>query len=517
MDWAKTALGLRDHAISVFQDEGNAPQVRARAYLYADVMQHFVGEDHPRPKCLPSIEAYQRAMIALVINAYVRQGMIAGELSYDAEKFLGWVRAVQAGPSQELLQETLQTMGEHMWPFMESYEGTFIDNDTTHEINRSVALHAFAVLTALFVDAGIKHAEAPVLKLLETPPDQWETPENMAPLLERVTALFSAKRSESGEWMEFDPSPSIIGFAHLESEKAFIFDLDMEEADRIIDLDFDQMAHSQEQLFEGIKDATIAIKEGNYPFLRGRKLACYRVGKEGILPRAPASGHEESGERLVIDSDGLPELPEDFEEHSRAALDEIGLMDPALRDLRMKYDFALLQSNGRDVLIHMQSLGQSGLGLLQRLRYGDNPLTKIVAGSVFDNDDFFSGTVMNVFGCPPDVIYGESPLTRALEEGKFETACAIMTHIGDQYSAAEELGQSWVQYKNTLADQGLPYFTWQVMNTVMYEADAEKHAEALLTIQPDENPGTWVGYHQSIAKSFAEQGGPFVVARNFFS
>jgi len=124
---------------------------------------------------------------------------------------------------------------------------------------------------------------------------------------------------------------------------------------------------------------------------------------------------------------------------------------------------------------------------------------------------------MNVFGCPPDLIYGESPLTRALEEGKFETACAIMTHFGDRYSAAEELGQSWVQYKSALADQGLPYFTWQVMNTVMYEADAEKHAEALLTIQLDENPGTWVGYHQSIAKSFAEQGGPFVVARNFFS
>jgi hypothetical protein len=526
MDWVSNAKTNRDNAISVFQEIDNAPQVRARALIYADVMQHMLGDKEPRPKTIPSLTTYQCALNAVVLKSYVEHRQAMGSMSYAADDFIAWADDQRASPSMEILSNIVECMIEHMQVFAGEYEGTSIGPDEMHELNRTLAIHAFAVLTAVFAEAESKGEKSPLMHLLlEVSPSEWQLKESIFPLLANVRAVFSVEQGwGKGKWADVDTAPSIVGFLLADAKKVFFIEPDQEEGERLVSKGEGMKQISQGQLNANMISTHTALEEETYPSFPGQKVTIQVVSNEGILPRQDADDmddenveEQEDGEASESSSTaGLSKPPGIFADAYRDALTKMGMKNPQLQELRTQLDYAIFTGNGHAVLHFFQTLGDKFDEVLPTLGYGNNPLTQALAKQVYGNDDFYGATVFNVFTIDPRALYGDEPLTRALEEEKYEIACAIATHDG-KYKPADELGTTWVRYRDQLSDQGTPYVTWQVLNCVAFSADEEAHATAISSIAEPGEESTYLSYHKQMAQAFLTSGGPYKVAAEFFN
>lgn len=451
MDWVGNAKTYRDNAISAFQNIDNAPQVRARALVYADVMQHMLPANEPRPKAIPSLTAYQCALNAVVLKSYIEHRQAMGAMSFKAAEFIAWADKERENSSRELLDKAIECMSVHMEVFGDSYEGADIGPDEVHELNRTLAIHAFAVMTISFLELERLGDDAPLMHLLlKVSPSEWHLEENIFPLLANVRAVFSIDPGDNeGEWTENCASPSIVGFLIPETKQAFIIDNDLEEAKRLLLKGEQKKVMSQGWLNVGIVSASNTLRDGTYPALLGQKLTMQVVSNQGFIPRQDAVDTGDESEEDQEDPEvsagdigtGFDKPPAEFSAAYKNALTKMGMDNPHIQKLRTELDYAIFTGNGHAVLHFFQTLGDKFDEVLPTLGYGNHPLTTALAGPVFDNDDFYGATVFNVFTLDPRALYGDQPLTRALEEEKYEIACAIATHNHYNALGAPRYGQ----------------------------------------------------------------------------
>jgi hypothetical protein len=542
MDWVGNAKTYRDNGITVFQNVDNSPQVRARALIYADVMQHMLGDKEPRPKTIPSLTAYQCALNAIVLKSYIDHRHALGSMSSKVAEFIAWADKERESPSRELLDKAVECMSSHMKMFVDSYEGNDIGPDEFQELNRTLEIHAFAVMTMSFLEMERLGDDAPLTNLLlEVSPSEWHLEENIVPLLSNIRAVFSIEPGDNeGELTANCTSPSIVGFLLPETKKAFIINNDLEEAKRLLLKGEHQKVMSQGWLNAGIGTAWMSLRDGVYPSLLGEKMTMHVVSNQGILPRHDEGAMEEHIEEfrnelmgtsdadqsasspesdeatngVVIQAGMLPESDPERGQIYTMVMNSEGLREPIAIKIRERLDQAFMANRSYDAWKFVKANLQVLPRLLPHLGYQELPNWNTALVDRFNvNDDFWGMLLLQMFNVDTSEALGKKPFVRAMSEGKYNIACALVLPFERKVGAVDELGQEWVDYIGNVPN-GSATLAVQLLCFGKYKQDPKKYAAAI-----KKHPKRFEGfdsYFSNLPLSIEAQGGPMAVAIRHF-
>lgn len=252
MDWVTNAKAHRDNAISVFQHPDSPPQVRARAYLYADVMQHYLGAEAERPACIPSLMDLQCGVIGAILMMYVIEiSDEHGRFALDVNEFIEWADLAREERNTNLHYAVSMKFDYEFDQVIERYQGLPLSQADVSQLRKYSIAHAFAVINLLIVT--IKDDNKGFVEFFrDVPRDEWADSDRLVPLINKnVLAIFSIQKND-----EVDEAPSIVGFLGYDHDAFFYFHPDNDELTRLIadggrvDDASDELENSLERLNE---------------------------------------------------------------------------------------------------------------------------------------------------------------------------------------------------------------------------------------------------------------------------